>query len=128
MKKKLLFAGVLALLMALFAGLYVFTRPGPVTGDKTICVQVVQKDQSRHDYTYQTQEEYLAPVLTQSGLVKGEQGPYGFYIMEVEGQRADYTLDGAYWALYIGEDYATSGADTTPIHDGDLFRLVYTLA
>ena len=128
MKKTYLLTATLALILFLFADLYFFTRPVPVSGEKTISVQVVDKDQAQHDYTYETQEEYLAPVLIQNDLIKGEQGPYGFFILEVEGQRADYNLDGAYWALYIGEEYATSGADTTPIHDGDLFRLVYTLA
>lgn len=127
MTKKIVFATAFALLIALFAGLYTFTRPVPVSGEKTIHVQVIHKDKSQTDFTYETREEYLAPVLTNSGLVKGEQGPYGFFILEVDGERADYNLDGAYWALYIGEDYATSGADATPIHDGDRFRLVYTL-
>lgn len=127
MTKKILFATAFALLIALFAGLYAFTRPVPVSGEKTIQVQVVHKDKSQKDFTCDTREEYLAPVLTNNGLVKGEQGPYGFFILEADGERADYNLDGAYWALYIGEDYATSGADATPIHDGDVFRLVYTL-
>ena len=44
----------------------------------------------------------------------------------VDGEKADWSVDQSYWALYIGDDYATTGVDTTPIHDGDSFKLVYT--
>lgn len=127
MKKTLLPLLALALVMGLLAGLYTLTRPTGVSGEKTVTVQVVHKDQSLKDFTYRTDEAFLGPVLTESGLVTGDSGPYGFYILTVDGQRADYELDKAYWALFIGEEYATTGIDTTPIHDGDRFRLVYTL-
>ena len=127
MKKSLLPLLALALVMGLLAGLYRLTRPAGLDGEKAITVQVVYKDQSQADFTYRTHEEFLAPVLTESGLVTGETGPYGIYILEVDGQRADFNLDKAYWALFIDEEYATTGIDSTPIHDGDVFRLVYTL-
>lgn len=127
MKKTLLPLLTLALVMGLLAGLYFLTRPATAAGEKVITVQVVHKDRSQKNFTYQTDEEFLGPVLTDSDLVTGEDGPYGFYILEVDGQRADYELDKAYWALFIGEEYATTGIESTPIHDGDLFRLVYTL-
>ena len=126
MKKKLMFAAVFVLLIAVFSGLYAFTRPEADPGHKTVTVQVIHKDSTTRHFTYETQEAYLAPVLTENGLVTGEQGPYGFYILEADGERADFALDGAYWALFVGEDYASTGADATPIHDGDQFRLVYT--
>jgi hypothetical protein len=36
-------------------------------------------------------------------------------------------VDQGYWALYIGQDYATTGIDTTPIQDGAAYSLVYTI-
>ena len=47
---------------------------------------------------------------------------------EENGIKADYTADGAYWALYIGEEYARTGVDTTPITDGQTYKFVYTKA
>ena len=61
-------------------------------------------------------------------FAKGNDGPYGLEITEVDGEKAVYTEDGAYWAVYVGEEYALSGIDTTPITEGGVYKLVYTLA
>jgi len=88
---------------------------------------VVHKDASEKVFTYRTDEEFLGPVILGEGLVVGENGPYGLMISAVDGETAVYETDGAYWALFVGEEYAMSGADTTPIADGDAFKLVYTI-
>ena len=46
----------------------------------------------------------------------------------VNGVRADYTLDGAYWSFLVNGEYSSYGIDTQPIEDGDTFSIVYTLA
>lgn len=117
----------LAVVAALLGGLYLATRPTPVVGKKTIEVTVVHADQSEKIFRYVTDSEYLGPVLMEDGLVKGEQGAYGLYIKEVDGEVADFSINGAYWALYEGDTYATTGIDTTPLEDGDQYALVYTL-
>ena len=66
-------------------------------------------------------------LLLSEGLAAGEQGQFGLYIKEVDREVADYSINGAYWALFEGDSYATQGADTTPLTDGDQFRLVYTI-
>ena len=127
-KKKLALAAVaLAALVALFVGVYAFTRPDTSAGSKAITVEVVHKDSSSKTFTYRTDEEYLGTVLLNEGLVKGDVGQYGLYITEVDGEVADYSVDKGYWALFEGEEYAMQGADTTPIADGDSFSLVYTI-
>ncbi|MBE6956271.1 MAG: DUF4430 domain-containing protein [Ruminococcaceae bacterium] len=112
---------------ALLFGLYRVTRPTPTQGKKAIEVVVVHADKSEKAFRYETHEQYLGPLLLKEGLVKGEQGAYGLYIKEVDGEVADYATNGAYWALYEGELYATQGIDTTTLEDGDQFSLVYTL-
>ena len=77
--------------------------------------------------TYHTDEEFLGAVLTAEGLVEGEMGPYGLMISAVDGEEAVWEVNNAYWALYVGEEYATSGADTTPVYDGSAFKLEYTI-
>lgn len=126
-KKLLLAAAALVVLIAVFAGAWAFTRPAAVQGAKTVTVTVVHADGSEKCFTYHTDEEYLGPVLQAEGLVEGEMGDFGLYIKAVDGETADFDTDGAYWAFYQGEDYAAQGVDTTPIHDGDTFSLVYTV-
>lgn len=122
-------AAVLAL-AALAAGmvaLYLKNRPEPLAGEKEITVTVVHKDGTQKEFTYVTQEEYLGSVLLGAGLIDGEESTYGLMISTVDGETADWNVDQSYWALYIGEEYATTGVDTTPVQDGAAYSLVYTI-
>ncbi len=129
MKKntKILIAGLAVLAVAaLMAGIWFTTRPETDKGVKEITVEVVHGDGTTKSFTYRTEAEYLGEVLLAEGLAEGEQGEYGLYIVTVDGEDAVYEEDGAYWALYQNGEYAVSGADTTPIQDGDVFQLAYT--
>ena len=129
MKNKKLWIAVAALvaLVAVMAGVYLAFRPQTTAGEKQISVTVVHADGSEKQFQYQTREEYLGSVLLAEGLVEGENGPYGLTIYVVDGERADWNENQSYWALYIGDEYATTGADSTPVQAGDSFRLVYTV-
>ena len=115
-------------LVAVFVGVYVSTRPETQQGGKTIVVEVVHSDETSKEFTYSTDFEYLGEVLEAEELVEFEEGAYGMFITTVDGEQAIYEEDGAYWALYEGEEYAAQGADQTVIEDGDQFALVYTVA
>ena len=95
-------------------------------GAATITVTVVHADGTSKDFTYETEEEFLGPLLLAEGMIEGNAGPYGLEITKVDGEQAIYDTDKAYWALYEGEEYALQGIDTTPITDGGLYKLVYT--
>lgn len=126
-KKVLIAAGALVILAAILAGVYFAARPATQAGTKQITVTVVHADGSEKQFQYRTDEEYLGPVLLAEGLVQGENGPYGLTIYVVDGEQADWNENQSYWALYVGEEYASTGADTTPVRDGDSFKLVYTI-
>lgn len=93
---------------------------------KTFTVTVVHGDGSSKEFTYETQEEFVGPVLEAAGLIEGNAGPYGMEITKVDGEQAIYNTDKAYWAVYVGEEYALQGIDTTPATDGGQYKLVYT--
>lgn len=126
-RKTLIAAAVLVVLAAILAGVSFAARPTTTAGAKTISVSVVHADGSEKQFRYHTDAEYLGPVLLKEGLVEGENGPYGLTISVVDGEKADWNENQSYWALYVGEDYAATGADSTPVKDGDSFRLVYTI-
>ena len=96
-------------------------------GGLTFTVTVIHKDQSEKTFTYTSNEEFVGTVLKAEGLIKGNDGPYGLEITEVDGEQAIYATDGAYWAVYVGEEYAMTGIDTTPITQGGQYKLVYTV-
>ena len=130
MKKWIWIPVAVLLLVALAVGMlavYHATRPETTAGDKRITVTVVHKDGTEKEFTYDTEAEYLGQVLTDAGLIQGDQGDYGLMIHTVDGEKADWNADQSYWALYVGEEYGVTGVDQTPISDGDTFKLVYTI-
>ncbi len=116
----------LAAVATLLVCLFLSTRPQPVEGAKQVAVTVIHSDNREVSFLYNTDQTYLGTLLQEEGLIKGEQGAYGLYIKEVDGEVADFAANGAYWALYEGEEYATQGIDATVLEDGDQFSLVYT--
>ena len=127
MKNKKLVIALIAFVavVAILLGVYFATRPETSQGAKEITVTVVHKDGSEKVFTYHTDEEYLDKVLLTEGLISGSEGQYGLVIETVDGEAAIWETDGAYWSLYIGEEYATTGISSTPVHDGSTFKLVY---
>ena len=122
--KKLI--AVLAMLAVLATLLCACGSKAPETADgKSFTVVVVHADGSEKTFQYTSSEEFLGAVLVAEKLVEGEDSEYGLYITAVDGETADYNTDGAYWALYIGDEYATTGADSTPITEGATYKLVY---
>ncbi len=128
-KSKALLAVVIVLAVAIIAaGIYFIARPktDAASGAKSITVDVVHADGTSKTFTYQTDAEFLGEVLQSEGLVQGTESDYGLYITTVDGEEAVYENDGAYWAFYVGEDYASQGVETTPVEDGATYSLVYT--
>lgn len=92
----------------------------------SITVVVVHKDGTSKEFQYETDEPFVGKVLEDAGLISGNVGQYGLEILTVDGEKAVYAEDNAYWALYEGEEYALQGIDTTPVKDGGIYKLVYT--
>ncbi len=127
MNKKTIGIVGLVLVAALLLGVYFLAKPKTAAGAKEFTVTVVHADGSSKAFTYRTDEEYLGPVLQENGLIQGNPGPYGLEIHTVDGEKASWEENQSYWAVYVGEEYATTGIDLTPVHDGDSFKLEYTL-
>ena len=129
MKNKKIILAVIALIaaVALMAAAYFLTRPETVEGGKNITVTVIHGDGTSKDFSYSTDAEYLGEVILAEGLVEGVDGPYGLEIHSVDGEKASWEENQSYWALFIGEDYATTGADGVVLTDGGVYKLVYTI-
>ena len=129
MKNKKIVIAVIAFVavVAIMAGLWVVTREEAVAGNKSITVTVVHADGTSKDFNYKTDAEYLGEVIVSEGLVEGQDGPYGLEISAVDGEAASWEANQSYWALFIGEEYATTGADGIVLTDGGMYKLVYTI-
>lgn len=130
MKKLLEILLTLALVLSMTACSFVAikqeeTIPEKETGaTQKFTVVVVHSDGTEKEFSYETDEKFVGPVLEKAGLIKGENGAYGMMISEVDGE-AIADMNKAYWAIYEGEEYAMQGIDTTPVKDGLVYKLVY---
>ena len=128
MKNKKTVIAVIALVavIALMAAAYVFTRPEAVEGSKNVTVVIVHKDGTTKELAYTTDLNYLSELLLKKELVTGYASEeYGFTIESVDGVVADWTVDGAYWALYEGDEYAVTSAAGIVLVDGGVYKLIY---
>lgn len=126
-KKMLIALGALVLVIAIMAGVFLMTRPETSTGGKNITITVVHGNGTEKVFECVTESEYLGAVLMDNGLVEGTEGPYGLEISAVDGEAASWEENQSYWALFIGEEYATTGADGVVLADGGEYKLVYTI-
>ena len=128
MKNKKLIVSLVALVLviAVMAGVYVATRPEAVAGEKNVTVVIVYEDGTEKKLEYATTCEFLSELLLEKELVTGYASEeYGFTIESVDGIKLDWATDGAYWALYEGDAYATTSAAGIALTDGGVYRLVY---
>lgn len=129
-KKVIIGIAALAAAAALMAVVFFVFREKPVEGSKQVTIEVVNQAEETTSYTVRTDAEYLRQAMEEAdGLTfSGTESEYGMMIDTVNGERADYTLDGAYWSFYVNDAYCNYGIDTQPIEDGDTFSIVYTPA
>ncbi len=129
-KKLLIGLPVLAAIAILFGIVYANFSPRPVSGAKELSIEVVDDTAASQSYTVHTDAEYLRQALeeTEGLTIEGTESEYGLMVETVNGVRADYNADGAYWAFYLGDEYCNYGIDEQPVQDGESYRIVYTLA
>lgn len=119
----------LAVLLVVFIGvlaIYFTTRPATAVGAKTLTVEVVHKDGTKKEFTFQTETEYLGDALVEGKVVEENQGDYGLYILTADGETADEGKQ-EWWKLTQAGEGLQVGADAQPILDGERYELTFTV-
>lgn len=129
MKKKHIIAILLTVILAagmIFA--YSVFSEKPTEGIKEITIEVVNKSEEATVYEVKTDAEYLIGAMEDAeGLTfDGSEGQYGFTVIEINGEVADFTVDASYWSFYVNGEYCNYGVSEQPVNDGDAFRIVYS--
>ena len=123
--------GVTALIavIAVLIGVYSAFGAKAVAGSKDITIEVVNKAAESTLYELSTDAEFLRQAMEEAdGLTfEGEEGPYGLAISSVNGEVADFNVDGSYWSFYVNGEYCIYGIDSQPVMDGDAFKIVYAM-
>ena len=101
---------------------------GDTTEDECIAVTINVKDSDGNlvQYLVKTKGTVLEDAMKDAEGLTYETA--NGMVMKINGIRADYVLDGAYWAFYIGSDYCNFGISDQPIADSDIFTIEYTKA
>lgn len=121
-------AAAFCVLAILLAVIWQTSRPETEAGEKHITVVVVHSHNTTATYTYDTDEEYLGPLLVSEGLISGSEGAYGLYVDTVDRETADYAADNSWWKLSRNGEDSQVGVDEVVIHDGDQYTWTYTVS
>lgn len=132
--KGLLILGIsiLAVLIGLFIILFALFGPKTAEGSKNVTLSVVSE--SGDSTTYETKtdalvlQELMDELKDEGFTYGGAESEYGLMVDTINGVRADYTLDGAYWSFYVNDGYSTYGIAEQPVNNGDTFSIIYTPA
>ena len=96
-------------------------------GSKTITVTVKDNEGKAVVFTIKTDAKTVGDALLENELIAGDEGAYGLYVKVVNGLRADYDKDKAYWGFTINGEDAMTGVDGENIKDGGVYGLVYKI-
>ena len=121
-KTKTILAVVLLLVVVAAAVLlYQHFSPKPEEGGKAITVVVVHGDESQKEFAIRTDAETLRAALEQENLIAGTESEWGLYVLTVDGETADESLQ-QWWGLTQDGEMTPTGVDSTMISDGDHYE------
>lgn len=89
-------------------------------GSKEVKIDVEAGEQSI-TLTVKTDAATLGEALYAEGLINDAS-----FFDTLNGIKADWTADRAYWGFYNGEEYMMVGVNETSISGGEHYRFVYT--
>lgn len=131
-KKIAILVTILALLIAGTVFAYVKFSPKATQGAKAITIEVTDDDEKTTSYEVHTDAEFLRQAIEElqennkDFSFSGSEGDYGLMIDTVNGVKADFNVDGAYWAIYVNGEFGNYGIDDQPVTDGDSYGFTYT--
>ena len=97
-------------------------------GATTFYFTVKNVDNTVTRFEIHTDKKTVGEALLELELIAGSPSDYGLYVTSVNGITADWDTEKAYWAFYIGEDYAQTGVDATDIVAGTTYTFAKTVS
>jgi len=115
---------ILVLLAVAFVTIYFLAKPAVSKGSKHITVHVTHLDQSVNTFEYDTDAEFLRPVLCEdNGLISGSEESFGLWIKTVDGETAN-EANQEWWGYSVNGETAMYGVEQQPVTDGDVIDFV----
>lgn len=123
--KKIIAIIVLVVLVTSAAAAYAVFGPQGTQGDKSITVKVIHADGSNNSFAIETDAEFLRSAVEQEGIVSGSESEFGLYVLTVDGETVDESLE-QWWCITRGGEMLMTGIDDTPIADGEIYEFTLT--
>lgn len=117
-------AAVLVVLVAAALVLPAMFTADVQEGEKSFTFTVIYEGKET-DFEITTDKDYLADALIDEGLLDTAEKESGMYTV-IDGVKADYNVDGAWWCVTKGGEMTTVGMNDLVIEDGDSFEATYT--
>ena len=103
-------------------------EPAEESAAASFTVIVTDLDGTESTFEYTSEAETVGEALLAEGLIAGDQSDWGLMVTTVNGITADWEAEKAYWAFYIGEEYAQTGVDATDIVADTEYSFVKTIS
>jgi len=102
-------------------------------GSKAYTFVVVNKDSKEKVTKGKTDAKYLKNLMDEmkkDGKIKykAQKQSMGSFVVSVNGERADFAKDKAYWRIVVNKKDAQKGIDEQPVKNKDHIEFVYTPA
>lgn len=125
-RKVIIAAAALVLAAAVLLLVWRLQTPKGRAGNKTVVVDVVHADGSTRTFELKTDEAYLGKALVEGNVVEDNQSSFGLYILTADGETANED-DQEWWQITKNGESLNTGADGTPIENGDHYELTLTV-
>ena len=121
-KKKTTVLLLLLLSLILAAGLiWSMNRPQASGGAKSIALEVIHGDGTSRSFSIRTDAETLRQACEEQKLIAGREGEYGLYVLTVDGETADESIQ-QWWCITKGGAEHFYSVDETMIRDGEQYE------
>ena len=94
-------------------------------GAKSFIAEITVADGTVKTYTVKTDDETIGDALMSAKLIPDDSKTNGFFT-NLDGVTAEYAVDQSYWAIYIGDEYAMTGAFEMEVANGTVYKFIYT--
>lgn len=97
-------------------------------GKTSFYFNVTDLDGTVTKFLVKTDKKTVGEALLETKLITGDPSDYGLYVTSVNGLTADWDTEKAYWAFYVGGEYAQTGVDATDIVAGTTYTFTKTVS
>ena len=95
-------------------------------GTTVFLFEVTDGEGQLTSWNVHTNETTVGAALVELGMIEGTVSEFGLMVLYVNGLRADFVEDGAWWAFHIDGEMAMAGVDSTDIQEGVTYAFIYT--